>query len=80
MNRNGNSGQAQTGPVPSMKRVTAGILSSGAVSRIATASTAMVPILTAPGPKRGDRPMNTPTWLAGASAALAEPGAIASGS
>ena len=45
MNRNGNRSPANTGPVPSMKRVTAGICRSGAVIRMASASSAMVPIL-----------------------------------
>ena len=45
MNRNGNSWPENTGPVPSMKRVTAGIFRSGMATKIATASSTTVPIL-----------------------------------
>ena len=44
MNRNGNRLPDQTGPLPSMKRVSAGICRSGIANTIATASSAMVPI------------------------------------
>ncbi|MNE29623.1 hypothetical protein D3C80_1231130 [compost metagenome] len=45
MNRNGNSAPFHTGPVPSMKWVTAGIFRSGAMTRIPIARATMVPIL-----------------------------------
>ena len=44
MNKNGNSVPSNTGPVPSMNLVTAGILSSGIANRIAMASSSTVPI------------------------------------
>ena len=44
MNANGNSFPAKTGPVPSMKRVTAGIRSGGSTRRIPKARRRMVPI------------------------------------
>jgi hypothetical protein len=44
MKRNGNSEPDQTGPVPSTKRVTAGILRSGATNRMPSARAAMAPI------------------------------------
>ena len=44
MNRNGNKVPDQTGPVPSMNLVTAGILSSGATKKIPSAKHAMAPI------------------------------------
>ena len=44
MNRNGNRVPDQAGPVPSMKRVIAGICSVGATNTIPMASAAMVPI------------------------------------
>jgi hypothetical protein len=44
MNRNGNSAPDHTGPVPSTKRVTAGMRSSGITSTMVTASSATVPI------------------------------------
>ncbi|MNR33255.1 hypothetical protein D3C85_1509130 [compost metagenome] len=45
MNRNGNRPPFHTGPVPSMNWVSAGIFSSGMVTRIPMASATMVPIL-----------------------------------
>src|SRR6266508_1601279 len=45
MNRNGNTLPAQTGPLPSMNLVTAGICRSGRTMMMPTASNAMVPIL-----------------------------------
>ena len=45
MNRNGNSAPEKTGPVPSMKLVTAGICRSGRTMTMPTASATMVPIL-----------------------------------
>jgi|GEM_PF-4640687 len=45
MNRNGNRLPANTGPVASMKRVTAGICSCGIAITTATASSTTVPIL-----------------------------------
>ncbi len=44
MNRNGNRLPAHTGPVPSMKRVTAGIWRSGRTMMMPTASSATAPI------------------------------------
>ena len=44
MNRNGNSGPAHTGPVPSTNFVVAGIDSCGATATIAAASSTTVPI------------------------------------
>ena len=44
MNANGNSLPANTGPVPSMNCVTAGILSGGIRKTIAVPSTTIVPI------------------------------------
>ena len=44
MNANGNSLPANTGPVPSMNCVTAGIFSVGISRMIATPSTMIVPI------------------------------------
>ena len=43
MNTNGNTGPAKTSPVPSMNGVTAGMCSSGATMRTASARTATVP-------------------------------------
>ncbi len=43
MKQNGKTGPANTGPVPSMKRVTAGILSCGERTMMATPSAAIVP-------------------------------------
>ena len=43
MKTNGNTGPANTSPVPSTKRVTAGMCSGGATMTTATASTATVP-------------------------------------
>jgi hypothetical protein len=45
MKRNGNSEPLHTGPVPSTKRVSAGICSCGIATSTATASSAIVPIL-----------------------------------
>ncbi|MNC84159.1 hypothetical protein D3C81_1758470 [compost metagenome] len=45
INRNGNKPPFHTGPVPSVNCVNAGILSSGIVTRIPTASATIVPIL-----------------------------------
>ena len=45
MNRNGNTLPDQTGPVPSMNLVTAGICRSGRTMMMPTAKSAMVPIL-----------------------------------
>ena len=45
MNRNGNTLPAQTGPLPSMNLVTAGICRSGRTMMMPTASSVMVPIL-----------------------------------
>ena len=45
MKQNGKSFPANTGPVPSMKRVTAGIWSVGSVSTMPTARATTVPIL-----------------------------------
>ncbi|MNP48564.1 hypothetical protein D3C76_1426940 [compost metagenome] len=44
MNRNGNIPPFHTGPVPSTNWVSAGILSSGMVTRIPMAKATMVPI------------------------------------
>ena len=43
MKTKGNTGPAKTRPVPSTKRVTAGMCSSGATTMTASASTATVP-------------------------------------
>ena len=43
MKTKGNTGPANTSPVPSTKRVTAGMCSGGATMTTATASTATVP-------------------------------------
>jgi len=43
MNANGKSLPANTGPLPSMNWVTAGILSGGITNRMATPSSMMVP-------------------------------------
>ncbi len=45
MNRNGNRLPAQTGPLPSTNRVTAGICRSGRTIRMPIASSTMVPTL-----------------------------------
>ena len=45
MNRNGNRLPAHTGPVPSMKLVTAGICRSGRTMMMPIASSTIVPIL-----------------------------------
>ena len=45
MNRNGNRPPENTGPVPSTKRLTAGIFRSGITKQMPTASARMVPIL-----------------------------------
>ena len=44
MKQKGKTGPANTGPVPSMNRVSAGILSSGPITTIARPSAATVPI------------------------------------
>ena len=44
MNANGKSSPANTGPVPSMNCVSAGIFSGGITKMIATPRTTMVPI------------------------------------
>ena len=44
MNANGKSLPAKTGPVPSTKRVSAGIRSGGSTTRMPIASSRMVPI------------------------------------
>ncbi len=46
MNTNGKSLPANTGPVPSMNRVSAGICSGGRTTRMPTASDRTTPILT----------------------------------
>ena len=43
MKQKGKTGPAKTGPLPSMKRVSAGIRSGGASSTMATPSSATVP-------------------------------------
>jgi hypothetical protein len=45
MNRNGKSPPDQTGPLPSMNGVSAGILSGGATTAIPIASATIAPIL-----------------------------------
>ncbi|MNG40818.1 hypothetical protein D3C84_1296050 [compost metagenome] len=45
MNRNGNRPPFHTGPVPSVNWVSAGIFSSGMVTRMPIARATMVPIL-----------------------------------
>ncbi|STD42362.1 Uncharacterised protein [Edwardsiella tarda] len=45
INKKGNRSPAQTGPLPSMKRVSAGICSVGRMIRMPMASPTMVPIL-----------------------------------
>ncbi|MNE39776.1 hypothetical protein D3C80_1337450 [compost metagenome] len=44
INRNGNSEPANTGPLPSIKRDTAGILISGIANTMPTASPTITPI------------------------------------
>ena len=46
MNANGNILPAKTGPVPSMKRVSAGMCNVGCITRMPMASRAIVPSLT----------------------------------
>ena len=45
MNRNGNNAPDQTGPEPSMNRVSAGICKAGCITTMPMASPTMVPIL-----------------------------------
>lgn len=45
MNRKGKSGPAQTGPLPSMNLVSAGIFSGGAMMMMPIASATIAPIL-----------------------------------